>query len=289
MSNVEKGQAVTRVLIVEDEKSIRDTLGELLRDAGYSVALAQDAQEARQRLQTTAFDVVVTDIILPRVTGLELLRAIRQASPRVQVVLMTGEPTVETAAEALRAGAFDYLFKPVGKHAILRAVGNAARMKTVDDERDKLAEANRRYQDALEQMVEERTRSLLKAVGELKRSQENAVKPEGKDSLSQVMVGIAHDFNNALMPIMGLSDHLLSKPERLEDRPAVTAALKSIRAAACAARGIVLRLRELCCSGDLQERRPAPPANAQTSAMAPLAAPPPGAGGGQPPSAPAAS
>ncbi len=151
---------MAQVLIVDDEKSIRRTLGEFLREAGYAVVEAEDADAAQQRLAEATFDVVVTDIILPRISGVELLRRIQDTSPDVQVVMMTGEPTVETATEALRAGAADYLFKPISKAAILRAVANAARLKSLSDAKQRLEAENRVYQETLERMVQERTAQL---------------------------------------------------------------------------------------------------------------------------------
>ena len=123
------------VLIVDDEKSIRSGLREFLSDDGCHVETAADAQDALRLLADHDFDVVVSDIVLPRINGIELLQAIRTAAPLAQVIMMTGEPTVDTAAEALRSGAFDYLTKPVRKNAILRAVGTAARVKALDEER----------------------------------------------------------------------------------------------------------------------------------------------------------
>ncbi len=151
---------MARILIVDDEKSIRRTLGEFLRDAGYEVAEAEDADEALANLRAAAFDVVVTDIILPRVSGVELLRLIQGTAPDVQVVMMTGEPTVETAAEALRLGAADYLFKPIDKAAILRAAGNAARIKDLEDTRRRLEAENEAHREHLERLVAERTAQL---------------------------------------------------------------------------------------------------------------------------------
>ncbi len=151
---------MTRILIVDDEKSIRRTLGEFLREDGYEVLEAEDAEAALQRLRETECDVVVTDIILPRVTGVELLRRIRDVAPHVQTVMMTGEPTVETASEALRMGATDYLFKPITKEAIVRVVANAARIKFLDDTRRRLEAENRAHQENLEQLVQERTTQL---------------------------------------------------------------------------------------------------------------------------------
>lgn len=151
---------VTRVLIVDDEKSIRATLTAFLKEAGDEVHAAEDADEAQALLRQHAFDVVVSDIILPRVSGVELLHLIRQQAPEAQVIMMTGEPTVETAVEAIRAGANDYLTKPIGKQAILHAVQRAAQIKRLLDERRRLVEANQRYQQQLEELVAQRTEAL---------------------------------------------------------------------------------------------------------------------------------
>jgi signal transduction histidine kinase len=141
---------MTRVLIVDDEQSIRLTLQEFLQEAGYQAEVAEDATIAQRLLKDGNFDLVVSDIVLPRISGVELLQAIRKESPRVMVIMMTGQPAVETAAAAVRAGAFDYLCKPVPKEAILRCVANAAKFKAIEDERIRLAEANQRYQQDLE-------------------------------------------------------------------------------------------------------------------------------------------
>jgi len=151
---------MTQVLVVDDEKSIRVTLSEFLRRDGFSVESAETADEAMKRLSGNNIDVVVSDIILPRMTGVDLLKAIRKVSRDIQVIMMTGEPTVDTASEALRAGACDYLMKPVAKEAILRSVRHAAEIKALSDERRRLAEENRQYQMNLERMVEERTAEL---------------------------------------------------------------------------------------------------------------------------------
>ena len=147
------GNKERRVLVVDDEKSIRISLREFLVADGYTVDVAADAQEALRLLGDNDFDVVVSDIGLPGISGIELLQAIRTAAPYVQVIMMTGEPTIATAAEALRSSAFDYLIKPAGKSAILRAVGNAATIKNLDDERRREQEAKERYQQELQEVV----------------------------------------------------------------------------------------------------------------------------------------
>jgi len=167
---------MTHVLVVDDEKSIRITLSEILRRDGFDVESAENADEALKRLSGNGVDVVVSDIILPRMTGVDLLKAIRKAAPEVQVIMMTGEPTVETASEALRAGACDYLMKPVTKEAVLRSVRHAAEIKALNDERRRLAEENRQYQVNLERMVEERTAELRATNERLQETIDGTVK-----------------------------------------------------------------------------------------------------------------
>ena len=152
-----------KILIVDDEESIRLTLQEFLQKDGHDVLAVEDAEKAIDLLSDSNFDVVVSDIILPRMTGLDLLTAIHDISPHAQVVMMTGKPTVDTASAALRAGAFDYLYKPVRKDAIIKSVRNALRIKSLDDEKRRLEKENRKHQEELELLVRERTLSLLES------------------------------------------------------------------------------------------------------------------------------
>jgi len=160
----------SKVLIVDDERSIRVTLSAILDNAGYEVETAEDAEQAREMLAQGRYDVVLSDIVLPRVSGVDLLKAIRQIAPEVQVIMMTGEPTVETASEAVRAGAADYIVKPVPRDAVLHSVANAAKMKRLEDERSRLVEENAAYQHGLERLVGERTQKLEEALQNLRNT-----------------------------------------------------------------------------------------------------------------------
>jgi len=157
---VKAGEHMARVLIVDDEQSIRSSLGAFAKQDGHEISLAGDAAEALDLLSTDSFDVVVTDIVLPRKTGVDLLADIRQAHPDVQVIMITGEPNVGTAAEAVRNGAFDYLSKPVSREAISRVLTAAAAKKTLIDENRELVEDNRKYRDHLERQIDIRTEQL---------------------------------------------------------------------------------------------------------------------------------
>ncbi len=155
-----KDKTMGNILVVDDEKSILLTLKAFLRKDGHEVYLAEDADAALNVMSEEKIDVTVTDIILPNMNGVDLLKTIRKTWPRVQVIMITGTPTIETATEALRTGAFDYIAKPVSKEAVLHVVGNAMKVKLLDDERRRLEEDNRRHREELEHIVEERTRSL---------------------------------------------------------------------------------------------------------------------------------
>ncbi len=100
------------ILVVDDESTTQDTLGVFLETEGYRVATARSGAEALTRIKEQEFDVIVTDVVMPGVSGLEVLEKTRTLNPGAAVILMTGHATVETAVEALRKGACDYLQKP---------------------------------------------------------------------------------------------------------------------------------------------------------------------------------
>jgi PAS domain S-box-containing protein/putative nucleotidyltransferase with HDIG domain len=159
-----------RVLIVDDEESIRVTLAEFVKDDRYEIHTAADAEEALRLIEDQPFDVVVTDIVLPRMNGVALLGEIRKRWPDTQVIMLTSDPTVETAAKAMHAGALDYLTKPVTKEAINRVVDNAVRVKQLTDEKRQLEEENKKYQEHLQELVDERTTALREANDIITRS-----------------------------------------------------------------------------------------------------------------------
>src|SRR5579862_351354 len=101
------------ILIAEDEDGVRDSLTQVLREEGYDVVPVADGQAAVAALNAREFDVVVSDLRMPGADGLAVLRHAREVAPQTLVLLMTAHATVETAVEALRGGAQDYLLKPV--------------------------------------------------------------------------------------------------------------------------------------------------------------------------------
>ncbi len=151
---------MARILVIDDERSIRLTLGAFLRKQGHDVETADAAESGLAAFERSAFDVVLTDIVLPRASGIHVLEAVRERAPNLPVILMTGQPTLDTAAAAVRSRAFDYLRKPVRRDVLLVAVTAAAAAKARDDELERLRVENQRYQDELARLVEDRTKEL---------------------------------------------------------------------------------------------------------------------------------
>ncbi len=101
------------VLVVDDDEALRDLLVEVLDSWGYHVVAAGTAAQAIEVLRNQLFEVALCDIHMPEVNGIELLRQIKRHDPSIEVVMMTGDPAVSTAVEALKMGAYDYLTKPL--------------------------------------------------------------------------------------------------------------------------------------------------------------------------------
>jgi EAL domain-containing protein (putative c-di-GMP-specific phosphodiesterase class I) len=118
-----------RVLVVDDVPEILEIVSSLLVDAGYSVVTAGDGRQALAQLRASAFDMVLTDIEMPDATGVDILRGVRERDLDTPVVLMTGNPSVETAVQALELGALRYLSKPVASDVLLGAVRQGVQLR----------------------------------------------------------------------------------------------------------------------------------------------------------------
>ncbi len=125
------------ILVIDDEKSIRFTLEHFLSEEGYAVSTASDYREAVTAIHEKSFDLIITDIILGGMSGIDLLREVRNRNLRCPVVMITGAPDVVTAAGALRLGAFDYIAKPVKKETLHHVTSTALKHKALNDEKEK--------------------------------------------------------------------------------------------------------------------------------------------------------
>jgi len=124
MENTSKG----RVLLVEDEAALRRAFARMLEEAGFTVVQAADGRQAIDALAAGAFEVVLTDVSMPGMDGIQLLRAARERDLDVPVILISGNPTVESAVQAVQYGALQYLIKPVDSRSLVEIVEKAAKL-----------------------------------------------------------------------------------------------------------------------------------------------------------------
>jgi len=126
--------AKARVLVVDDEKSMRDLLSITLEKEGYDVLTAAGGEAAIEALRRDATDAVITDLRMPKVDGLQVLRAAKEISPDVAVIVITAVASTETAVEAMKLGAYDYITKPFKLDEVSLIVRNALERKRLRDE-----------------------------------------------------------------------------------------------------------------------------------------------------------
>jgi putative nucleotidyltransferase with HDIG domain len=151
-----------RILVVDDDRNSRELLARLVRGEDRLVKSAVDGEEALARVADFQPDIVLTDIYMPRLDGVELLQAIKSRSPETEVVLLTGARDTGLAITAIRAGAADYLVKPIHPEEL-----GVVLERTL--ERRRLLSENRDYRESLEKQVEERTAQLVARTRQVER------------------------------------------------------------------------------------------------------------------------
>lgn len=155
--------SVPRVLLVDDEPNMRWTMAEFLKRGGYEALTAADFDSAMALLSEGEIDAAVIDIVLPGRSGVELLKELSGREPYVPVVMITGEPNSSLVPEIVRAGAYDFIAKPIVKDALIKAVSRAVERKRLVDEKRRLEDEIKRHAGELEIRVAERTAQLAEA------------------------------------------------------------------------------------------------------------------------------
>jgi len=118
----ERGRRSSTVLVIDDEESIREGCRQLLEYQGYRVAVVSDGEWGLRLVEQTRPDLVLVDLRMPGMDGLEVLRRIRRTAPGIATIIITGYAAVESATEAMRLGACDYIGKPFDEKELLAAV-----------------------------------------------------------------------------------------------------------------------------------------------------------------------
>jgi FixJ family two-component response regulator len=156
-----------RVLIADDESEIRELLGEYLSARGHEVHTTSDGQQALSWLKSNPVDVLLTDVQMPNITGVELVSAVHRLSVHVGVVVMTGFPTVETATTAMKMGASDYLLKPFRLREVYEAVVRAAGWGRTERELARIRRRASLYEALMLSPPDKRPEILLRQLPEL--------------------------------------------------------------------------------------------------------------------------
>ncbi len=139
-----------KILVVDDEESIRYSFETFLINEGYQVACAPDLEAGISLLASHVPDIIFSDIILKDDNGLKLLAKVRELGLFSPVIMITGQPSIDTAAEAVRLGAYDYMVKPIVKESLLRVCRNALKNKQLMDEKERIRAEKEHLQNHLE-------------------------------------------------------------------------------------------------------------------------------------------
>lgn len=170
------------LLLVDDEEGIRRVLGLTLADAGYRVRTAINAEDSLVQFRQESAPVVITDIKMPGMDGLELLRALKGIDPETEVILITGHGDIDLAIQGIKLDAADFVTKPIRDDALEIALSRA-------QERRAMRKAIREHTEHLEQLVEQKTRELLSA--------------ERLAAVGQTVAGLSHAIKNMASGLEG--------------------------------------------------------------------------------------
>lgn len=162
---------MTNILIIDDEKAIRKTLSEILSFEGYKIEEAADGEEGLKKFSDKNYDVVLCDIKMPKLDGIEFLEKSRQVNPDIPVIMISGHGNIDTAVEAVKKGAFDYISKPPDLNRLLITLRNAVEKQTLVTETKVL----KRKVTKVQQMVGESS-----AIGKIKATIEKVAPTDAR-------------------------------------------------------------------------------------------------------------
>ena len=158
-----------RILIVDDEENICNILARRLTREGYQCVTANNGREALNHFYKDTFSLIISDIKMPEMDGVQLLKKVKSMNPNMMVIMVTAYPEIDMAVEAMRLGAYDFIIKPADLDFVVLSVNKAL-------EKKRLEEKVESYHKNLEKLVEERTAKLQQAYRTLKKAHLDSVK-----------------------------------------------------------------------------------------------------------------
>jgi DNA-binding response OmpR family regulator len=196
------------ILLIEDETRLRQHLQILLQSEGYHIVTAADGAEGIQKAYAQAFDLVITDLVMPEMDGFQVMECVQDRCPDTVLLAITGYASTESAIQALRRGAYDYIAKPFDVDLLLVSIKRAL-------EKARLQRAHRHYIGELEQRVAERTHQLTEAknnleqaLATLKATQEQLIHTAKLHAMEEATAAVAHELADPLTIIVSMARSL---------------------------------------------------------------------------------
>ncbi|HVP58013.1 MAG TPA: response regulator [bacterium] len=191
------GKQLARIAVVDDNEDVVTLLGEVLRRDDYIPDLFSSSREAMLAATSQEYDLIICDLQMPEVTGMDLLTKVKATFPRTEFIMITGYASVKSAVEAMHRGAVSYLAKPLTSTQIIAHVEKALERRILALENTRLIYELTGANEALENKVGE-----LKHLNELLRqTQADLVKAERLAAIGEVVVSINHSINNSIAAI----------------------------------------------------------------------------------------
>ncbi|HJU04837.1 MAG TPA: sigma-54 dependent transcriptional regulator [Nitrospiraceae bacterium] len=203
-----------KILVVDDERSMRDVLSIMLKRAGYAVTVAADGEEAIAQIGKEIFDLVITDLKMPKVGGLEVLKAVKEIAPETVVLLITAFASADSAIEAMKRGAYDYLNKPFQVDEVQLIVRNALEKRRLSTE-NTLLKREIASQSSLSQIIgqSEAMQKVLEVVRKVADAKSNVLicgeSGTGKELIARA---IHYNSSRSRLPFVTVNCSALPEP-----------------------------------------------------------------------------